>query len=86
MKSYTVKTNISSISDSDLIQMLNEIYDWKKNGLINQEGLFKKMYNNIKYEMFNIKYFENIILWETHKRFENIVKVLITDKPEFYIK
>lgn len=77
---------ITSLSDGDLIQILNEIYYWKKNGLLNQEGLFKKIYNNIKNEMFNIKYFEDVVLWEAHKRFENIVKVLITDKPEIYIK
>lgn len=81
-----MKELIKNISDSDLILMCNEIYEWKKAGLLNQEGLVKKLFSSNEKELPSLRYLEEEILFESYKRFQNVVKLLFTHNPSLYIK
>lgn len=66
--------------------MCNEIYEWKKTGLLNQDGLFKKLFDEYESEYVIFSYLEDDILAEAHKRFKDVVKLLFTNNAEIYIK
>jgi len=84
---------VKEISDSDLIVMCNEIYEWKHSGTLNQEGLFRKLYtkyaeyeNHQKHRTVIIKYLEDELLMEAHNRFRNVVKLLFVSNAGFYVR
>jgi len=85
-----MKNIVKNISDSDLIVMCNEIHEWKNVGVLNQEGLLKKLFNeyesNNKPRFVLIKYLEDYVLMEAHDRFKNVVKLLFVSNPSLYVR
>jgi len=85
-----MKNIVKGITDSDLIIMCNEIYDWKHSGTLNQEGLFRKLYAEYeasqKPSIVNIRYLEDDLLMEVHDRFKNVVKLLFVANAGLYIR
>jgi len=77
---------VKDISDSDLIVMCNEIYEWKITGNLNQEGLLRKIFIEHEENYVSIRHLEEEVLTESHIRFKNIVKLLFLDNPGLYIQ
>ena len=77
---------IKDISDSDLIVMCNEIYEWKNTGVLNQEGLLRKLFNEHEGKYVFVKNLEEEVLMEAHNRFKNVVKLLFVANPGLYVK
>ncbi|WP_206459377.1 hypothetical protein [Anaerovorax sp. IOR16] len=77
-----------NLSNDILIQMCNEIYDWKNGNGDLLDGIFRvtflKLYDDKKYS--DIRDFENDILIEAHERFGKIVKGLFVDRPRLYLR
>lgn len=86
MKFKKLQKCINQLEDGALVKILNEIYEWKNTGLLNQDSLFKSIYNDYEDVLFNVINLENQIMYEAHKRFENVVKVLIVNNPGLYIR
>ena len=81
-----MKEIVKSIPDSDLIIMCNEIYEWKNTGVLNQEGLLRKLFNEHEGKYVFVKNLEEEVLMEAHNRFKNVVKLLFVANPGLYVK
>lgn len=77
---------IKSITNEGLIKMCNEIYEWKNTGVLNQEGLFKNIYDKNEEDFSSIRTLEDEVITEAHNRFKDVVKLLFTTNPSLYIK
>jgi hypothetical protein len=78
--------NIKEISDSDLIQICKEIYIWRKTGDLKLDGLFKKFFDEHEKDFIsNIRNCEDDLIIESHKRYEDMVKLLFISQPNMYI-
>lgn len=76
-----------NISDTELVLICNEIYYWKNTGDLDQQGLFKTLFDEHKKEVFEqIMVLEDRIIREAHNRFNTVVKLLFTENPTMYIK
>jgi len=77
---------VKNISDSDLIVMCNEIHEWKNTGVLNQEGLLRKLFNEHEGKYVFVKNLEEEVLMGAHSRFKNVVKLLFVVNPSLYVK
>lgn len=80
-----VETYIKQQDSDKIISLCNEIYEWRE-----KEG--RLPINSILYEFSvetdcqDIKVLEYKIIEEAHKRFGNIVLLLMKDAPMYYLK
>lgn len=80
-----VETYIKQQDSDKIISLCNEIYEWRE-----KEGRFP--IKSILYEFSvesgcqNIRVLEDKILEEAHRRFGNIVLLLMKDAPKYYLK
>lgn len=80
-----VETYIKQQDSDKIISLCNEIYEWRE-----KEG--KLPIKSILYEFSvesgcqNIRVLEDKILEEAHRRFGNIVLLLMKDAPKYYLK
>ena len=77
---------VKNISDSDLIVMCNEIHEWKNTGVLNQEGLLRKLFNEHEGKYVFVKNLEEEVLMEAHSRFKIVVKLLFVANPSLYVR
>ena len=77
---------VKNIPDNDSIVMCNEIYEWKNTGVLNQEGLLRKLFIAHEKEYVSIRHLEEEVLTESHNRFKNVVKLLFVANPGLYVK
>lgn len=73
--------NINNISDSDLVKMCDEIYEWRNTGTL-QKGLFKSY---LDVHDIDCRTLEDMLIMEANNRFRNMVKLLFTTNPSLYI-
>lgn len=80
-----VETYIKQQDSDKIISLCNEIYEWR-------EKERRLPIKSILYEFSvesgcqNIRVLEDKILEEAHKRFGNIVLLLMKDAPKYYLK
>lgn len=72
--------------DSDkIISLCNEIYEWReKEGRLPIKSILYEF--SVESGCQNIRVLEDKILEEAHKRFGNIVLLLMKDAPKYYLK
>ena len=76
--------NLIDAPDSDIIQMCNEIYEWRHvTGKLPQDSLTQKI---SKEYILNTRDFEKCIIDEANRRYNNIVKLLFEEKVSLYLK
>lgn len=80
--------NIKDLTDSELIELCNDIYDWdtSKDGTINKEGSMRKFLEENKNEYYDIHYLKDMVLFEAGNRFTKLTKMLIRNRPTWFIK
>lgn len=79
---------IENLTDSELVIMCNEIFEYQNgNGDLNKKTSFYKMFkdNQQKYT-WDIRFFERLVVDEANKRFDKVVKLLMVNRPYFFIK
>lgn len=76
---------ISHVSDNDLVALCKSIYKFKNgNGVVEPNSTFKILAENLQFRDLNI--LEYAITEEAHRRYEQIVLLLMKDAPSHYLK
>ena len=85
-----MKNDISkTLTDSELVILCNDIYDWTHgDGTLNPKSELRKLYDQhrIRYELYDMRVLEDLILAEAHERFSKMAKALILHRPNWFIK
>lgn len=80
MESY-----IAHVSDNDLIALCKSVYKFKNgNGVLEQTSTLKILSENLQFP--DVRALECAITEEAHKRYKQIVLLLMKDAPEHYLK
>jgi hypothetical protein len=79
---------LEEISDEELIELCNDVYDWdtSKDGTINKEGSMRKFLKENKSDYKYVYYLKDMILFEAGKRFTKTARMLIRNRPTWFIK
>jgi len=79
---------LTKLTDEELVKLCNDIWDYQKgNGDVNKESFLYKLFleNKETYSYGGLRTLEDEILSIAHDKFKKIVKVLMCDKPSWYI-
>lgn len=80
-----VETYIKQQDSDKIISLCNEIYEWReKEGRLPIRSILYEF--SVESDCSDIKVLENMIVEEAHKRFGNIVLLLMKDAPMYYLK
>lgn len=80
-----VKTYIKQQDSDKIISLCNEIYEWReKEGRLPIKSILYEF--SVESGCQNIRILEDEIMEEAHKRFGNIVLLLMKDAPKYYLK
>lgn len=80
-----IETYIKQQDSDKIISLCNEIYEWReKEGRLSIKSILYEF--SVESDCPDIKLLENMIVEEAHKRFENIVLLLMKDAPMYYLK
>ena len=80
----STKSFASSLSNDDLIKVCSEVLRWKHTtGCLPEESILKKLANEVHME---IRDAEAEIISEAHKRFKDVVLLLMSEDPYKYLK
>lgn len=81
----TVETYIKQQDSDKIISLCNEIYEWReKEGRLPIKSILYEF--SVESGCQNIRVLEDKVLEEAHKRFGNIVLLLMKDAPKYYLK
>lgn len=81
----SVETYIKQQDSDKIISLCNEIYEWReKEGRLPIKSILYKF--SVESGCQNIRVLEDKIIEEAHKRFGNIVLLLMKDAPKYYLK
>lgn len=76
---------IVHVSDNDLIALCKSVYKFKNgNGVLEQTSTLKILSENLQFP--DVRALECAITEEAHKRYEQIVLLLMKDAPAHYLK
>lgn len=76
---------IVHVSDNDLIALCKSVYKFKNgNGVLKQTSTLKILSENLQFP--DVRALECAITEEAHKRYEQIVLLLMKDAPAHYLK
>lgn len=76
---------IARVSDNDLIALCKSVYKFKNgNGVLEQTSTLKILSENLQFP--DVRALEYAITEEAHKRYEQIVLLLMKDAPAHYLK
>lgn len=79
-----VKYYIDHMDANGLLNLCNDIYEWRYNGKLSPECTLNQLSNNLQY--FELRDLEELILNAANEKFGNLVSLLIKSKPSIYIK
>jgi hypothetical protein len=80
-----IETYIKQQDSDKIISLCNEIYEWReKEGRLSIKSILYEF--SVESDCPDIKLLENMIVEEAHKRFGNIVSLLMKDAPMYYLK
>nr|DAV73165.1 MAG TPA: hypothetical protein [Caudoviricetes sp.] len=80
-----IETYIKQQDSDKIISLCNEIYEWReKEGRLSIKSILYEF--SVESDCPDIKLLENMIVEEAHKRFGNIVLLLMKDAPMYYLK
>ncbi|WP_418851842.1 hypothetical protein [Prevotella sp.] len=80
-----VETYIKQQDSDKIISLCNEIYEWReKEGRLPIKSILYEF--SVESGCQNIRVLEDKILEEAHRRFGNIVLLLMKDAPKYYLK
>lgn len=81
----SVETYIKQQDSDKIISLCNEIYEWReKEGRLPIKSILYGF--SVESGCQNIRVLEDKIIEEAHKRFGNIVLLLMKDAPKYYLK
>ena len=76
---------IAHVSDKDLIALCKSVYEFKNgNGVLESTSTLKILTENLQFP--DVRAMEYAITKEAHKRYEQIVLLLMKDAPAHYLK
>lgn len=76
---------ITHISDNDLVALCKSVYEFKNgNGVLEPTSTLKILSENLQFP--DVRALEYAITEEAHKRYEQIVLLLMKDAPAHYLK
>lgn len=76
---------ITHVSDNDLVALCKSVYKFKNgNGVLEQTSTLKILSENLQFP--DVRALECAITEEAHKRYEQIVLLLMKDAPAHYLK
>lgn len=76
---------ITHVSDNDLVALCKSVYEFKNgNGVLEQTSTLKILAENLQFS--DARALEYTIIEEAHKRYEQIVLLLMKDAPAHYLK
>lgn len=76
---------IAHISDNDLTALCKSVYKFKNgNGVLEQTSTLKILAENLQFS--DVRALEYAITEEAHKRYKQIVLLLMKDAPAHYLK
>lgn len=80
-----MKTYIEHIDNSGLIDLCNEIYDWKYiSGELEQDSALKNLAKDIQCK--NVKDVEEVVVEVAAKKLNKVVLLLMQNKPHEFLK
>ena len=80
-----IETYIKQQDSDKIISLCNEIYEWReKEGRLPIKSILYEF--SVESGCQNIRVLEDKIIEEAHKRFGNIVLLLMKDAPKYYLK
>lgn len=80
-----VETYIKQQDSDKIISLCNEIYEWReKEGRLPIKSILYEF--SVESGCQNIRVLEDKILEEAHRRWGNIVLLLMKDAPKYYLK
>jgi hypothetical protein len=76
---------ITHVRDNDLVALCKSVYEFKNgNGVLEQTSTLKILAENLQFS--DVRALEYTIIEEAHKRYEQIVLLLMKDAPAHYLK
>lgn len=76
---------IPHVSDDDLVALCKSVYEFKNgNGILEPTSTLKILAENLQFS--DVRVLEYAIIEEAHKRYEQIVLLLMKDAPAHYLK
>lgn len=76
---------IAHVSDNDLVALCKSVYEFKNgNGVLEPNSTLKILAENLQFR--NVCDLEYAITEEAHRRYEQIVLLLMKDAPSHYLK
>lgn len=76
---------IVHVSDNDLVALCKSVYEFKNgNGVLEPNSTLKILAENLQFS--DVRVLEYTIIEEAHKRYEQIVLLLMKDAPAHYLK
>ena len=76
---------ISYVSDNDLVALCKSVYEWKSfDGMLEPDSTLKALEENLQFH--DMRVLAYAITEEAHKRYEEIVLLLMKDAPAHYLK
>lgn len=76
---------IVHVSDNDLVALCKSVYEFKNgNGVLEPTSTLKILAENLQFS--DVRVLEYAIIEEAHKRYEQIVLLLMKDAPAHYLK
>lgn len=80
-----VSNYIAHVSDNDLVALCKSVYKFKNgNGVLELTSTLKILAENCRFS--DVRALEYAITEEAHKRYEQIVLLLMKDAPAHYLK
>lgn len=76
---------IAHVSDNDLVALCKSVYEFENgNGVLEPTSTLKILAENLQFS--DVRALEYTITEEAHKRYEQIVLLLMKDAPAHYLK
>lgn len=80
-----INNYIAHVSDNDLVALCKSIYEFKNgNGVLEPTSTLKILAENLQFS--DVRVLEYAITEEAHKRYKQIVLLLMKDAPAHYLK
>ena len=80
-----VNNYITHVSDNDLVALCKSVYEFKNgNGVLEPTSTFKITAEILQFA--DVRMLECVITEEAHKRYGQIVLLLMKDAPKYYLK
>ena len=76
---------ITHVSDNDLVALCKSVHEFKNgNGVLEPTSTLKILAENLQFS--DVRMLECVITEEAHKRYSQVVLLLMKDAPKYYLK